>query len=95
VLIGYPGDTMGAAESRLHSVLSLGVLPMAMLWRDKGGKTDPCWRRFQRIWARPRLIFHKCRIETVASEWIDDFAGDLETAEGIGVAEVEATMEEI
>lgn len=56
VLIGYPKDTMPKAEQRLNAVLSLGVIPMAMLWRDKNGKTDPIWRRFQREWARPILI---------------------------------------
>ena len=55
-LIGYPNDTMEDAERRLTQVLSLGMFPMAMLWRDEKGETDAGWRRFQRLWARPAII---------------------------------------
>lgn len=55
-LIGYPNDTMEDAERRLTQVLSLGMFPMAMLWRDERGETDVEWRRFQRLWARPSII---------------------------------------
>jgi hypothetical protein len=56
VLCGWPKDTLDAAENRLRAVLSLGVIPMAMLWRDATGKRNPAWRTFQRIWARPASI---------------------------------------
>ncbi len=62
VLIGYPRDTFEAAESRLRETLEYGFTPMAMLYRDKTGKTDPQWRRFQREWARPAVI-HSMRKE--------------------------------
>jgi hypothetical protein len=61
-LIGYPGDTITAAERRLRATLALGVLPMAMLWRDESGKTDLDWRRFQRPWARAAMM----RIDAMA-----------------------------
>ncbi|MCD8139301.1 MAG: hypothetical protein LUE17_05915 [Planctomycetaceae bacterium] len=53
-LIGYPGDTM-AAEKRLRATLALGVLPMAMLWRDETGARDPEWMQFQRPWMRAAI----------------------------------------
>jgi hypothetical protein len=56
VLIGYPRDTFCAAEARLRQVLSLGIIPMAMLWRDQSGKRDHKWMVFARAWARPALI---------------------------------------
>jgi len=56
VLMGWQGDTMEKAEQRLEDVLSLGIFPMAMLYRDHKGETDIEWRRFQRLWARPALI---------------------------------------
>jgi hypothetical protein len=56
VLVGYQKDTAAAAETRLRQSLDAGFLPMAMLYRDKGGKTEREWRRFQRQWARPAII---------------------------------------
>ena len=56
VLIGHPGDTMAKAESRLRATLGLGVVPMAMLWKNDNGDTDPEWRKLQRLWARPACI---------------------------------------
>jgi radical SAM superfamily enzyme YgiQ (UPF0313 family) len=61
VLIGFPGDSFQEAELRLQSVWNLGMYPMAMLYRDKGGKTFPAWRRFQRLWARPALVYVRQR----------------------------------
>ena len=55
VLIGAPLDTFDDAEARCKQVLSLGVLPMAMLWRDPAGVTNGEWRRFQREWVRPTI----------------------------------------
>lgn len=63
VLIGGPRDTFEQAEVRLRLCVSLGFFPMAMLWRDESGITDPKWRRFQREWARPALIYKKCAAE--------------------------------
>lgn len=56
VLVGGPRDTLEAAESRLHETIDAGFLPMAMLWRNRKGATDPMWRKFQRRWARPAII---------------------------------------
>ena len=56
VLIGYPKDTIEDARNRLTSVLDMGVDPMAMLWRDRAGKQDREWKRFQREWARPAIM---------------------------------------
>jgi len=56
VLIGYPGDTQGAAEIRLMRTVEAGFMPMAMLWRDERNQiTTMKGRRFQRMWARPIL----------------------------------------
>lgn len=56
VLIGWPQDTLDAAELRLRQTLDAGFMPMAMLWRDARGETAAAWRKFQRLWARPALI---------------------------------------
>jgi len=56
VLGGYAGDTLAAWETRLRDVLALGVVPMAMLYRDDSGRTDPEWRHVQRQWARPAIV---------------------------------------
>ena len=60
-LIGYPKDTIKQAESRLRLCLSLGFFPMAMLWKDNNGSVDCVWKRFQREWARPAIIYKKLR----------------------------------
>jgi hypothetical protein len=60
VLIGYQNDTLEDAERRLRRVKDLGVCPMAMLYRDMAGsiiQPEMSWRRFQRMWARPALIY--------------------------------------
>jgi hypothetical protein len=61
VLIGYPKDTMAEAEKRLITTAKLGYFPMAMLWRDKDGKRDSDWMKFQRVWARPHIVATKIR----------------------------------
>lgn len=61
VLCGYPQDSIGAADIRMRDVMSIGVVPMAMLWRNKDGKTTRPWRQFQRTWARPTMICAKGR----------------------------------
>ena len=56
VLIGYPGDTMEAAEMRLRETLTMGLFPFAMLYRDHQGIRAPEWAAFQRRWARPQIV---------------------------------------
>lgn len=56
VLVGYPGDTMDLAESRLRRTWAAGFVPFAMLYRDSGGAVDKEWARFQRTWARPQIV---------------------------------------
>jgi hypothetical protein len=58
VLIGFPKDTMDAADARLRQMLNLGFTPMAMLWRHPktGIPVAPEWSVFQRRWARPAII---------------------------------------
>jgi hypothetical protein len=62
VLIGYANDTPEDAERRLRRVKDLGVCPMAMLYRDMSGsiiQPEKDWKRFQRLWTRPALIYRK------------------------------------
>jgi hypothetical protein len=62
VIIGYPNDTPEDAERRLRRVKDLGVCPMAMLYRDMAGaiiQPENDWKRLQRLWARPALIYRK------------------------------------
>jgi len=63
-LIGFDGDTIEKAESRLIEIWEMGALPFAMLYRDQHGeypepKTE--WRRFQRTWCRPAAIKTKIK----------------------------------
>lgn len=55
-LIGFPGDTMDAANKRLRATLALGVLPMAMLWRNKDKPLDRDWMRFRSPWMRAAIM---------------------------------------
>ncbi len=64
VLMGYPKDTIAAAEGRLQQMASIGFTPHAMLWRPETAngekwRPDATWRRFQRQWARPAIIHAK------------------------------------
>lgn len=59
VLIGYPGDNFEKAEQRLMQVMGLGLTPFAMLYRDDRGGYATEWRKFQRMWSRPAIIFSK------------------------------------
>jgi len=56
VLIGYPGDTMDKAETRLRDAWAAGFFPFAMLYRDERGEADREWRRFQKSWCRPPAV---------------------------------------
>lgn len=62
VLIGYPKDTLAAAQARLESLLRIGITPFAMRWRPETRSQEryapgPEWRAFQRSWARPAAIY--------------------------------------
>lgn len=61
VLIGYHGDTMEKAEKRLREAWAAGFFPYAMLYRDEKGETDPEWRKFQRLWVRPQLVYYQLK----------------------------------
>ena len=63
VLIGWEGDTFEAATERLEFVKSLGICPFAMLYRDQEGKTEASWRKFQRSWCRPAIIYAKKQLK--------------------------------
>jgi len=61
VLIGHPKDSFAAAEKRLDQMVSIGLTPMAMLWRperpaEMKHAPGPEWRAFQRRWVRPAII---------------------------------------
>lgn len=60
-LIGYPNDTFDAAEKRLTDAAKNGFAPYAMLYRGKDGTTDHEWRKFQRIWCRPAIVYAKIK----------------------------------
>jgi hypothetical protein len=57
VLCGFKYDHIAAAEQRMKDTMAAGFTPMAMLWRDNSGKYNPEWRKFQREWARPAIIY--------------------------------------
>ena len=57
VLIGYREDSIESAEKRLTETMSLGFLPMAMLYENQ----DRTWKRFQRQWANPTIVGGKMK----------------------------------
>lgn len=59
VLCGYPKDSIEAATKRMWLTIDAGFWPMAMLYRDKDGRTNKEWRAFQKIWARPASIYRQ------------------------------------
>jgi hypothetical protein len=61
VLVGYPGDTMDAADTRLRAAWGAGFVPYAMLYRDETGAVDADWRRFQRAWVRPEIVISQLK----------------------------------
>jgi len=61
VLIGYPRDTFEAAEKRLRDSWRAGFLPFAMLFRNEQGEVMSDWAKFQRLWARPHIIYSKLK----------------------------------
>jgi hypothetical protein len=67
VMMGYPKDTFDLADARLNQMLSIGLTPMAMLWRPEKPaemkyEPGPEWRAFQRRWARPAIIHAKASL---------------------------------
>ena len=62
-LIGWRGDSLDRAETRLRQCFEAGFIPFAMLYRD--GKNEPSkdWKRLARVWARPAIIFAKMKGE--------------------------------
>jgi len=68
VLIGFQDDTFENAEERLREVWHLGLTPHAMLYYDLSGALPSVeWRRFQRAWARPKLIGGRMKAEAVTA----------------------------
>lgn len=51
VLIGWPADTIEAAQKRLQQVVDLDMMPYAMLYENE----DLTWRKFQRQYTRPQI----------------------------------------
>lgn len=51
------------AEKRAQQIMSLGMLPFAMLYRDEFGRVDDDWKRFQRERANAYIVGKKF------SEW--------------------------
>ena len=47
----YPNDTFESAEKRFREIWQYGAIP----YRDRHGETDPQWRKFQRLFARPAI----------------------------------------
>ena len=64
MLIGYPGDTMEAAEERLLDTYRAGFWPFAMLYRDKSGRQSNEWHKFQRMWVKPSIIYGRLKAES-------------------------------
>jgi hypothetical protein len=56
VLIGYPGDSLDAAETRLRETWAAGFFPFAMLYADESGEGRGDWHRVQRSWTRPEIV---------------------------------------
>ena len=61
VLCGYDGDSFEKAEKRLRDTWAAGFFPFSMLYRDEKGETTEEWRRFQRTWTRPQIVYHKLK----------------------------------
>lgn len=61
VLVGYRGDTFEKAERRLRESIEAGFMPMAMLYRNDGGRRDLTWIHFQTTWARAHIVAIKMK----------------------------------
>jgi hypothetical protein len=58
-LIGYNGDTIGLAEKRLQNIISIGVMPQAMLYNRRPERE---WRKLQREWANRIIVGSKMKV---------------------------------
>lgn len=59
---GLKADTFENAEKRLWQTIKAGFMPMAMLMRDPvTGESSIKWKRFQREWALPAIIYRKAK----------------------------------
>ena len=67
VLVGFPKDTFENAEKRLYETISAGFMPMAMLWKNDKGEENLQWRKFQRGWARPAIVYCKMKEFKIAN----------------------------
>jgi hypothetical protein len=56
VLCGWPNDTIDAATIRIREAMDAGFTPMAMAYRDKDGNRTKEWAKFQRRWARVKIV---------------------------------------
>ena len=64
VLIGFNGETIPEAESRLNRVFELGFLPFAQLYQgNEKTKWTKEWDALQRKWCRPAAYKSKPNIE--------------------------------
>jgi hypothetical protein len=62
VLVGYPKDTMKAAEERLRSVCSLHIMPEAMLYdKENHREANDGWVHFQKEWIHPVMVGQKMK----------------------------------
>ena len=61
VLIGYEGDTFEKAEKRLWDTWAAGFAPFAMLYKNEAGDAAPEWKKMQREWVRPQILFAKLK----------------------------------
>ena len=68
VLVGYPKDTIPDAVKRLEFCISVGVMPMAMLYRDDSGKRKPEWISFQKQWADHIIVGKKMGLHAKMQE---------------------------
>lgn len=68
VFIGFPQDTFEKANTRLREMVEIGFTPYAMLWQPETPSAEkwrprPEWKKFQRGWARPAIIYHGATTE--------------------------------
>jgi hypothetical protein len=75
-LIGYPKDTFEKAEERLRQMVGIGFTPYAMLWDPETPSAEkyrptPKWKRFQRSWARPAIIYREIAAKRLSQEVFD------------------------
>jgi hypothetical protein len=61
VLIGFPNDTLDAAEKRMEQMMGVGFTPFAMLWQPDKPSAEKFrpgseWHDFRRHWSKPAII---------------------------------------